>query len=168
MLTFSSIFGSFLPSKSLLQAKPRFLNFSVPASTGALKFTFFLSKFHENSLQNRFRNALLTYIAYCCHFSSQNLDFETLLAPFLAQFWYHFCSVFSASFLYMFFSVFSRFWEPPGRVSSTSMDAIPPDHPPVKACALKIQLHSRLAKALSALSVILDSKNFSLFPCLGG
>ena len=40
-----------------------------------------------------------------------------------------------------------------GVLNPTSPLAIPPPLPPVRACALKMQLHSRLAKALSALSV---------------
>ena len=49
---------------------------------------------------------MCTYIASCTHFYSQNLDFESLLAPFLAPFWHLFRLSFAIWFQYRFLNVF--------------------------------------------------------------
>ena len=58
---------------------------------------------------------MCTYIASGTHFYSQNLDFETLLAPFLAPFWHLFRLIFDICFHYRFRNDFFSIWRALGR-----------------------------------------------------
>ena len=147
MLNFRSILGSLFASKTLYSSKPRFLKNRALVQARARFSACFLAKWHENSLQNSSRNALLSYIAFCIHFYSQNRDFESRLAHFLASFWNPFRIIFAICsqyrFLNDFFSILSALGAPRGGFYLPASMPPPLSSPPLGAYALWMQLHSR-------------------------
>ena len=118
MLNFRSILGSLFASKTLYSSKPRFLKNRALVQARARFSLFFHQKFMKIRFKKPSRNALLSYIAFCIHFYSQNRDFESRLAHFLASFWNPFRIIFAICsqyrFLNDFFSILSALGAPRG------------------------------------------------------